>query len=290
MCAAALTVACGGDVPEPPVSSGRVARSCDDVAVRRVVELLGSRMKLVSLLAPPADVERAMREHYTDLVTPALLARWIESPAAAPGRNVSSPWPARIAIDSIAGDAGCAAYGSVVYATSSDSVASRTPVVLVVAGGDDARITGVRMGGSSSGNASPASHDSTGEGGAAPEPGVDDAVAVVKRYYDAIDAKRYRDAFALWSDNGRSSGQTFNAFAAGFAETSDVSVNVGAPSGVGAAAGSRYIEIPVEITARTRAGTTQHFSGVYKLRRAVVDGASAAQRTWRIYDADISAK
>ena len=56
---------------------------------------------------------------------------------------------------------------------------------------------------------------------------------------------------------------------------------------MGAAAGSRYVEIPVRITAVATDGGRRAFSGSYTLRRSVVDGATAEQRAWRIYSASI---
>ena len=285
ICLALIVAACATDKPEtqPPATDTARAAACDEATTRRLAEELGSRMKNVSLLAPPADVEKAMREQYAGLVTEDLLDQWIASPSTAPGRDVSTPWPDRIAIDSIIhGGAQCEAHGSVVYATSTGDTDTRVPVVITITPGNDARIEAVQLG-----DAGPASPDTNGVQN---EPTAEDAVATVRRYYEAIDAKRYHDAYALWSDNGRSSGQTYEAFAKGFAETASVTVETGTPGDVGAAAGSRYIEIPVTITARTTSGATQNFAGVYKLRRAVVDGASAVQRSWRIYDADIAQK
>ena len=66
-----------------------------------------------------------------------------------------------------------------------------------------------------------------------------------------------------------------------------VSAEVGEPGRVDAAAGSRYIEIPVSITATRRDGSVHRYAGAYTLRRAVVDGASADQRAWRIASADL---
>jgi hypothetical protein len=280
ICLSLIVAACATDKPEtkPAATDTTGTAACDDATARRLAEDLGTRMKNVSLLAPPADVEKAMREQYAGLVTEDLFDRWIATPATAPGREVSSPWPDRIAVDSVQADKECKVYGTVVYRTSGGDTDTRVPVAITMTPGSDARIQAVQMG-----DAGPASPDT----GVQNEPTAEDAVATVRRYYEAIDAKRYRDAYALWSDDGRSSGQTYEAFAKGFAETATVSVETGKPGDVGAAAGSRYIEIPVTITARTTGGSTQHFGGVYKLRRAVVDGATAAQRAWRIYDAEI---
>lgn len=128
----------------------------------------------------------------------------------------------------------------------------------------------------------------TGDSPIAPEePTVQDAVAVVRDYYGAINARAYARAFALWSDGGRASGQSPQQFAAGFAETTGVSVEIMAPGRIGAAAGSHFVEVPVAYTAIRSDGTQHKYVGAYTLRRAVVDGATAEQRAWRIASADI---
>jgi hypothetical protein len=116
---------------------------------------------------------------------------------------------------------------------------------------------------------------------------VADATALLRAYYDAINAKRYRDAYVCWAGQGEASRQTFDAFAMGFAHTASVAVQIGAPSPMGAAAGSRYIEIPVRIVATEDTGGKETFSGTYTVRRSVVDGATPDQRQWRIYSAEI---
>jgi hypothetical protein len=118
------------------------------------------------------------------------------------------------------------------------------------------------------------------------EPTREEATELVRDYYDAINAKRYRDAYACWARQGEASGQTFQRFEAGFAQTDSVRVDAGEPSDIGAAAGSRYITIPVRIVAHS-GSTTETFAGTYTLRRSVVDGATREQRLWRIEGADI---
>jgi hypothetical protein len=119
------------------------------------------------------------------------------------------------------------------------------------------------------------------------EPTPADAVAVIDAYYAAIAANQYPRAYALWSGGGQASGQTAQQFAAGFADTASVSVVVGAPGRVDAAAGSRYIEVPVAVTATRRDGSLHRYAGAYTLRRAVVDGATDEQRAWRLASADL---
>ena len=123
----------------------------------------------------------------------------------------------------------------------------------------------------------------------AAEPATDDAdaVAVVRSYYAAIDARQYARAYSLWSGNGSASGQSPEQFAAGFADTVDVVVEPGAPGRLDAAAGSRFIEVPVSVRATRDDGSVHRYAGSYTLRRAVVDGATAEQRAWRIASADI---
>jgi len=122
---------------------------------------------------------------------------------------------------------------------------------------------------------------------AAAEPGGDAAIAVIRTYYDAINASDFDRAHGLWSDGGNASGQTAEQFARGFTDTAGVVAQIGAPGRIEGAAGSRFIEVPVAVEARTRDGGVRRFVGAYTLRRSVVDGASPEQRQWRIASADI---
>ncbi len=119
------------------------------------------------------------------------------------------------------------------------------------------------------------------------EPSAQDAVAVVREYYSAINARQYARAYSLWSDGGRSSGQAPQQFADSLADTDGVSVQIDTPGRIDAAAGSRYIEVPVSVSTTRRDGSVQHYVGVFTLRRAVVDGASPEQRAWQIHSADL---
>ncbi|GAB3349904.1 hypothetical protein [Lysobacter tyrosinilyticus] len=127
----------------------------------------------------------------------------------------------------------------------------------------------------------PESPENTGE------PTSEDAVAVIRDYYGAINSGDFGRAHALWSDGGRASGQSPQQFAAGFADTTGVSVEMQAPSEMDAAAGSRYIEVPVTIIATRRDGSQHRYTGKYVLRRSVVDGATDEQKAWRIASADL---
>jgi len=116
-----------------------------------------------------------------------------------------------------------------------------------------------------------------------------DAVSVIRAYYQAINERRYHDAYRCWASEGASSGKTLESFQAGFERTVSVEVTVGEPGRVDGAAGSRYVEIPVRLTAVETGGMRHEFAGSYTLRRSVVDGATPDQRAWRIYSARIRA-
>lgn len=300
--AACALAACGGGDAPPADETPGTAVACDDPAVLSVVEVLGRSMREVSLLAPDSIVEAEMREAYAPLVTPELLEAWIADPASAPGRQVSSPWPQRIEIQSTtaADDTRCRLHGEVILVTSADTTtaAARETVSIFVRSTDGWRISGFERiapgdrssSGDGSADVSASATTPPGTGGDSPPDtagnGRADAAAVIEQYYAAIDAGEYRQAYLLWSDAGAASGQSFEEFEAGFAGTSSVHVDVGEPGRIGAAAGSRYVTVPVTIHAEGTAGD-QTFAGTYTLRRSVVDGATPAQRSWRIHSASI---
>jgi hypothetical protein len=125
------TQASGEKSPPPGGESERAA-------VTALVEDFGSRLQAVSLLAPKEAVQKSIRENYGDLVTPALLAGWLDNPAGAPGRELSSPWPDRIEILSVTKAAGdeYKVKGEIIEVTSVEKVnggaAQRRPVTLTV--------------------------------------------------------------------------------------------------------------------------------------------------------------
>ena len=131
------------------------------------------------------------------------------------------------------------------------------------------------------------SFDGTAPTDAATEPGVADAVAVVREYYASIGSQSYARAYALWSDGGRASRQTPQQFADGFARTAQVSLSIGEPGDEDAGAGQRYVRVPVTVDARQADGSTKRYVGDYVLHRTVADGATPEQRAWRIASADL---
>ena len=125
------------------------------------------------------------------------------------------------------------------------------------------------------------------DGIATPDDNPDLAVSVVRDYYAAINSRDYDAAYRAWGDGGRASGQSAQQFAAGFAGTEGVSVELGGPGPVEGAAGSRYVQIPVALEARQADGSVRRYAGSYTLRMSVVDGATPEQRAWHIASADL---
>lgn len=110
---------------------------------------------------------------------------------------------------------------------------------------------------------------------------------VVVDYYAAIDSGNYAKAYALWSDNGAASGQTFEHFSGGYANTRSVHAVVGNPTDEEGAAGSRYIRVPVQLSARQRDGSERRYHGRFILRALVADGAAQDQRRWHLDSAEM---
>ncbi len=106
-------------------------------------------------------------------------------------------------------------------------------------------------------------------------------------YYAAIDAGDYAKAYALWSDNGAASGQTFEHFSGGYANTRSVRAVVGDPTNEEGAAGSRYIQVPVQLSALQRDGSERRYDGRFTLRAVVADGATQEQRRWHLASAEM---
>ncbi len=114
-----------------------------------------------------------------------------------------------------------------------------------------------------------------------------DPVAVVRDYYAAIRAHDFMRAYRMWQESGQVGGRSYAQFEAGFDSTETVDAKVGAVSREEGAAGSRFVTVPVDVSSRLRNGTAQRFTGTYTLRRVDVPGASAAQRRWHLYAANM---
>lgn len=110
----------------------------DQTAVSTIVTSFGTKMQMVSLLAPTSSVAQAMESDYASYVSPALLAQWVADPSRAPGRTTSSPWPDHITITSVTqSDPGVyTVQGNVIELTSNEvehgGIADQYPVTATV--------------------------------------------------------------------------------------------------------------------------------------------------------------
>lgn len=120
-----------------------------------------------------------------------------------------------------------------------------------------------------------------------PQARPDEAVDLVRRYYQAIGERRFESAHALWAGQGRASGQSLDQFARGFANTASVSMDLMAPPRVSGAPGNESVEVPVAIESTQRDGSVRRLVGVYSLRRADPAGTDAGAPEWRIAAADL---
>jgi hypothetical protein len=126
-----------------------------------------------------------------------------------------------------------------------------------------------------------------GDSGIDPMMATPGALAALKRYFSAINERRFHDAYVMWGDRGAASGVSFEEFAHGYDHTRATSVVIGHPGRIEGAAGSRFIDVPVSIEAVTVEGERQHYRGSIVLRRVVVPGADSAELRWHLYSAAI---
>ena len=80
-------------------TSASVGGDDEEAAVRLIVEGFGQRMQNVELLS--GEVQSQIRDQYGPFASEDMIEEWLDEPSRAPGREVSSPWPARIEIYTI---------------------------------------------------------------------------------------------------------------------------------------------------------------------------------------------
>lgn len=139
----------------------------------------------------------------------------------------------------------------------------------------------------------PATPAASGEAGGLPDDGTplsqagatpggaQEAATVLETYYGLIEAGKYRDAWKLrWTKPGDSP----EAFVESFGRYASYHATVGAPSEPQGAAGSLYVEVPVQIYGKLKSGEAFSSAGSVTLRRSNdVPGSTAEERKWRIY-------
>jgi hypothetical protein len=110
---------------------------------------------------------------------------------------------------------------------------------------------------------------------------------VLQTYFALIEQGKFAEAYRLWSDGGKATGETAEQFARSFEPYREIHASIGGPGQMEGAAGSSYVDYPVQLYGRTRDGKEFNERGTMTLRRVNdVPGSTAAQRSWRIYKSD----
>ncbi|WP_230632728.1 hypothetical protein [Sphingomonas sp. Leaf37] len=124
-----------------------------------------------------------------------------------------------------------------------------------------------------------------------PVAGVDDVspAGVVRRYTNALAARRYDEAWALWDDGGAASGMTREAFAASFERYATYRATVGTPFDADAGAGQRYITVPVVVTGSLKSGGPFRLEGPVVLHKAAdgIESDDPHAHDWRIRSSEM---
>ncbi|HET6943179.1 MAG TPA: hypothetical protein VFH89_13550 [Sphingomicrobium sp.] len=114
---------------------------------------------------------------------------------------------------------------------------------------------------------------------------------VLQTYFALIEQGKYADAYKLWSDGGKATGETAGQFAKSFEAYREFHANIGGPGDMEGAAGSSYVDYPVQLYGRTKDGKEFNARGTMTLRRVNdVPGSTAEQRSWHIYKSDVPAQ
>jgi len=103
-----------------------------------------------------------------------------------------------------------------------------------------------------------------------------DPGAVVGAYLGALRRHAAARDTMLWEPH-TGSDDGFRAFR----DTTVAAFRIGTPGRIEGAAGSRYVDVPLTVDLATPTAPIR-LRGIATLRRAVVDGASDVQRSWRI--------
>ncbi len=126
---------------------GKISAETDS-AIRDTVIGFGTHLKNVSLLST-STVSSQIQSEYGPYLSANLLSQWQANPNLALGRQVSSPWPDRIEVNSVtaSGDNAYTVSADIVEVTSADTATSssdRVPVTFTLAqSGTGYVITGI---------------------------------------------------------------------------------------------------------------------------------------------------
>lgn len=106
----------------------------------------------------------------------------------------------------------------------------------------------------------------------------------LQRFGGLLEQRQFIEAYRLWSDGGRASGQTEAKFVAAYEIYAEIHSELGTPSQMEGAAGSSYVDIPFRLYGRLKAGGPFNLVGPVTLQRVNdVPGSTAEQRQWHIY-------
>ena len=101
---------------------------------------------------------------------------------------------------------------------------------------------------------------------------------VLQRYFAFVESGNSAEANKLWSEDAQKLD---------LSTYKEVHANIGAPGDPEGAAGSIYVEIPVQLYGRTTAGKEFNTHGSVTLRRVNdVPGSTPEQREWHIYKSE----
>lgn len=109
-------------------------------------------------------------------------------------------------------------------------------------------------------------------------------VDLLASYYNAINRQEYRRAYGYWE----TPPDPYNEFVRGFAETVNIQLIVQPPTRIGAAAGSRYVEIATVLIADHENGTQHTFAGCFITRKSNLRPPDIpSEDVWHLYDANL---
>ena len=104
------------------------------------------------------------------------------------------------------------------------------------------------------------------------------AANLVQTWFALLESGRAPDGRSSWRDPAAA-----DAFVKSLGDPREVHAQIGAPGEIEGAAGSLFVEVPVQIYGRARDGSAFSRLGAATLRRVnQVPGSTADQRAWRI--------
>jgi len=104
-------------------------------------------------------------------------------------------------------------------------------------------------------------------------------LTVLVGYASLLEQGHIADTRRLWTD-----GSNMSVVEAQLGEFERIKVKIGDPGQIEGAAGSSYIEVPLQLTGGTKSGEAVALAGAATLRRVNdVPGSTELQRRWHIY-------